>query len=83
MTLYTPLKSKKIQLGPRAVLDYDFGDGKTVVPIQNCKVFVHWLTENGKMRATYTMTFSTKLQGDVRLTNGLDTDCELLVVENA
>lgn len=81
--LYTPLKTERIKLAGKAVVDYDFGDGKIAVPLQNCKVYVHWLTENGKMRATYTMTFSTKLQGLARLTNGLDTDLDILVIDRA
>lgn len=80
--LYKQLQTKNIQLGSRSVLDYDFGEEAILVPAPNCKVFLHWLTEKGAIRSTFTMTYATKVCGKVRLTNGLDSDLSIQVLTN-
>jgi hypothetical protein len=79
MTLYKALKNSQIDLGANAVLDYDCGEGKILIPGPNSKVYVHWLTDKGQIRSTYTMTYATKLTGKLRLTNSnIDTKIQVL-----
>jgi hypothetical protein len=80
--LYKQLQIKNIQLGSRSVLDYDFGEEAILVPSPNCKVFLHWLTDKGNIRSTFTMTYATKVVGKVRLTNGLDKEVDIQVLTN-
>lgn len=80
MSLYKQLHTNNIQLGARSVLDYDFGEAAILVPSPKCKVFLHWLTDKGAIRSTFTMTYATKVEGKVRLTNGLDTNVDILVL---
>jgi hypothetical protein len=80
--LYKQLTTKQIQLVGNAVLDYDFGEEAILVPSPNCKVFLHWLTDKGNIRSTFTMTYATRVEGKVRLTNGLDKEVVIQVLTN-
>lgn len=80
--LYKQLQIKTIQMGGNSVLDYDFGEAAILVPSPNCKVFLHWLTEKGNIRSTFTMTYATKVTGKVRITNGLNTELTIQVLTN-
>jgi hypothetical protein len=82
MMLYKQLTTKQIQLGARSVLDYDFGEEAILVPSPESKVFLHWLTEKGAIRSTFTMTYATKVVGKVRLTNAKDTQVDIQVLTN-
>ena len=79
--LYQPLINHNIELGARAVLDWDCGEGAILIPDADSKIFVHWLTDKGNIKSTYTMTYDTKLVGKVRLTNGLDKKTNIHVVK--
>jgi hypothetical protein len=78
--LYKSVHTKPIQIGGNSVLEYDFGDEAILVPGPNSKVFLHWLTDKGNIRSTFTMTYATKVTGKVRLTNSKDTQVEILVL---
>jgi len=78
--LYKQLSTKHIQLGSRSVLDYDFGDEAIIIPSPDSKVFLHWLTDKGNIRSTFTMTYATKVIGKVRLTNAKDTQVDIQVL---
>jgi hypothetical protein len=78
--LYKSVHTKLIQIGSNAVLEYDFGDQAILVPSPNSKVFLHWLTDKGNIRSTFTMTYATKVSGKVRLTNGKDTQVDIQVL---
>jgi len=82
MSLYTPLTTRQIQLGSNSVLDQNFGEGAILVPSPNCKVFLHWLTDKGAIRSTFTMTYATRVEGKVRITNGLDEEVVIQVLTN-
>ena len=78
--LYKQLNTKPIQLGGRCVVDYDFGEAAILVPNPDSKVFLHWLTDKGAIRSTFTMTYATKVSGKVRLTNAKDTQVNIQVL---
>ena len=81
MSLYKQLHVDTIDLGSRAVLDQDFGeDGAILIPNGKAKIFVHWLTDKGNVRSTWTMTYASKITGKVRLTNGLDENTRIQVL---
>jgi hypothetical protein len=80
MSLYKQLHTNQLQLGGNSVLEYDFGDQAILVPSPNSKVFLHWLTDKGNIRSTFTMTYATKVTGKVRLTNAKDTQVDILVL---
>ena len=78
--LYKQLHNKPIHLGGRSVLDYDFGEVAILVPSPESKIFLHWLTEKGAIRSTFTMTYATRVSGKVRLTNAKDTQADIQVL---
>ena len=80
--LYKSLHTAQIQLGSRSVLEYDFGDASILVPSPDSKVFIHWLTDKGAIKSTFTMTYVTKISGKVRLTNAKDTQVDIHVLTN-
>lgn len=69
-----------MQLGARAVLQWECGAGVVIAPQNECKLFAHWQTEKGKLRATHTITAPTKVEGLVLLTNALDTDALFQII---
>jgi hypothetical protein len=79
--LYRALKNHTIQLGPRDSIEFDAGLGVVFVPQPNSKIFLHWLTDSGKLRQTYTMTFATRAEGQLKLINGLDKETTVQIVE--
>lgn len=78
--LYKSLHTKPIQLGGKSVLEYDFGESAILVPSPDSKVFLHWITDKGAIKSTFTMTYATRVSGKVRLTNGKDTKVDILVL---
>jgi hypothetical protein len=82
MSLYKQLHTQQIQIAGNAVLEQDFGESAILVPSPNCKVFLHWLTEKGNIRSTFTMTYATKVSGRVRITNGLNSELTIQVLTN-
>ena len=81
--LYQALKTTPIQLGGHVVLQWECGNGVVIMPQNECKIFAHGHTEKGKLKATYTITVPTRLEGLVLLTNALDTDAHFLVIHLA
>jgi hypothetical protein len=79
--LYQPLKNHTIQLGPKDSTELDAQNGVVLVPQSNAKIFLHWLTDSGKMRSTYTMTYATRVEGKVKLINGLDIQTTVHVIQ--
>jgi hypothetical protein len=69
---YQALKHKTISLAGKGQSEFDAGETATLIPDENSKVFIHWKTDNGKLAATYTMTFPTRIEGNVTLINALD-----------
>jgi hypothetical protein len=79
--LYQPLKNYFIQLGPKETKDLDAGGGVVLVPQSTSKIFLHWLTDSGKIRSTYTMTYATRVEGKLKVINGLDTATDIHVIQ--
>ena len=82
--LYQPLQTQSLHLAGRASLDgVDCGECAVLIPNPKSKIFVHWLTEKGNIRSTYTMEYATQIEGTVRLINGLDKETDVLLVKLA
>jgi hypothetical protein len=69
---YLALKHKTISLASKGQTEFNAGENTTLVPDENSKVFIHWKTDSGKLASTYTMTFPTRIEGNVTLINALD-----------
>jgi len=78
--LYRALKNSTIKMNGKETVEFDAGEGVVFVPHPNSKIYLHWLTDSGKMRQTYTMTFDTKVTGKVKLINGLDNPTSIHVI---
>ena len=77
---YQALQHKTLKLAGKAQIEYDAKDGAYLVPDENSKVFIHWKNDSGKILATYTMTFPTKIEGKVTLINALDKPCQIRAI---
>lgn len=78
--LYRSLKHQTITLGPKEDQEFDAGLGVVLVPQPNSKIFLHWFTDSGKLRQTYTMTFATQAEGKFKLINGLDKPTSIMAI---
>jgi hypothetical protein len=78
---YQALKHKPLKLEGKAQIELDAEDDALVlIPEEGNKVYLHWKTDTGKLAATYTMTFPTKVEGKVTLINALNTPAKITVV---
>jgi len=78
---YQALKHKSLKLESKAQLELDAEDDALIlIPEEGSKVYLHWKTDSGKLTATYTMTFPTKVEGKVTLINALDTSAKITVI---
>jgi hypothetical protein len=77
---YLALKHNKIKLANKADFTLNAGDGVVLVPQEGSKIYLHWLNDTGKLLATYTMTFPTRVEGDVKLINGLDKETSIQII---
>jgi hypothetical protein len=78
---YKALKHQTLKLEAKAQLDFNANEGVVLVPETDSKVFIHWLNDNNKLLATYTMTFPTQIVGQVKLINALDKQTQIKVIE--
>ena len=78
--LYRTLKNSTLKLDSKETIEFDAGEGVVFVPQPNSKIYLHWLTDSGKMRQTYTMTFDTKVTGKLKIINGLDSPTSIHVI---
>jgi hypothetical protein len=78
---YQALKHNRIKLANKAEYSLDAKDGVVLIPQDNSKIYLHWLTDSGKLATTYTMTFATRVEGQVKLINALDKETTVQIVE--
>ena len=72
-----------IKLGPKGQIEQDFGDqGAILIPGVKAKAYLHWLTDKGNIRSTFTMTYATKVVSKVKIINALDEDLAIQVLTN-
>ena len=70
---YIALKHKTLNLAAKGQFEIDAeSDSIILVPEEGSKIYLHWKTDTGKLVATYTMTFPTKIEGKVTMINALD-----------
>jgi hypothetical protein len=78
---YQALKHKLLTLEGKGQLELDAeDDALMLIPEEGSKVYLHWKTDSGKLAATYTMTFPTKVEGKVTLINALNTAAKITVI---
>lgn len=78
---YQALKHHTIKLAAKANTTIDAKEGVVLVPQEGAKIFVHWMNENGKLVNTYTLTYPTRIEGQVKLINGLDKETTVQIIE--
>ena len=78
---YQALKTNQLKLGAKSDSSIDAGDGSVLVPQDGSKVFLHWLNDSGKITTTYTMTYPTRVEGQVKLINGLDKETVIQIIK--
>lgn len=78
---YQALKHQTIKLPKKGTVQFDAGEGHAFVPAHDSKIYLHWENDSGKLVTTYTMTYTTKVWGKVKLINALDKDTSVLAVE--
>ena len=82
--LFVQLKTKWINLQPKEQQEIDFGqNGAILVPSPNSKVFIHWLTEKGNVRTTFTMTHPTKVFEKARIINGGTSQVDIQILNES
>jgi hypothetical protein len=79
--LHRALKNTVINLNSKESVDFDASTGVVFVPQQGSKIFLHWMTDKGNIRSTYTMTYATWVEGKVKLINGLDVQTTVHVIQ--
>lgn len=77
---YLPMKHKTIHLKSKAQIEIDTGLGMVLIPNDGDKLFLHWKSDTGKLMATYTMTFPTKVEGNITIINALDKDASIRAI---
>jgi hypothetical protein len=79
--LFQALKHNTVQLPAKGEHILDAQNGVVLVPQPNSKIYLHWLTDSGKLRQTYTMTYPTRVESKLKLINGLDTPTSVQVIQ--
>ena len=79
--LHRALKNTVINLSSKETLEFDAGTGVVFVPQAESKIFLHWMTDKGNIRSTYTMTYPTWVEGKLKIINGLDATTSLHVIQ--
>jgi hypothetical protein len=79
--LHRALKNTVISLSGKETLEFDAGTGVVFVPQQGSKIFLHWMTDKGNIRSTYTMTYPTWVEGKLKIINGLDATTSVHVIQ--
>ena len=80
--LYKQLDTKWIKLDPKQSVEYDAGEGAILVSPNDGKVFLHWLTDKGNVKATFTMICATLVNGKIKVINGTDHHLDIRVLED-
>ena len=80
--LYKQLETKWIKLEPRQSVEYDAGEGAILIPPDRSKVFLHWLTDKGNVKTTFTMMYATLVSGKLKVINGSDHHLDIRLIEH-
>ena len=78
---YRALKNHFIKVPGKGEQDYDAGEGAVLVPPAGSKVFLHWLTDNGKLAATYTLEYATLVQNKFKIINNKSDPVQIHCIE--
>lgn len=80
--LYKQLDTHWIKLDPKQSVEFDAGEGAVLIPPNNSKVFLHWLTDKGNVKATFTMVCATLVNGKMKVINGSDHHLDVRVIKD-
>jgi hypothetical protein len=78
---YTPLKNQYIKLAANEQTEFDAKDGVVLVPSLDSKLYVHWVNENGKVTATYTLSYATLVQNKLKIINGSNSQASIHIID--
>lgn len=79
--LYTELHNKPIKLPKKGTVEIDAGEGAILVPLDNGKIFLHWVNDKGQINNTHQLRFSTKVTKKLRLVNGESRDLQVMQID--
>lgn len=71
--MYKSLKTENIVLEAKEEAIFKADKSVVFVPHWNSKIYLHWLTEDGLIKNTFTMTYATKVEGKIKLINASTT----------
>jgi hypothetical protein len=78
---YKALKNNYIKLDANKDTLLDAGDGVILIPEKDAKIYVHWLTDSGKVTATYTVDYATLVTQKVKLINAQSNPVRIHCIE--
>ena len=78
---YRALKNNYIKLDANKDTLLDAGDGVILIPEKDSKVYVHWLSNSGKITTTCTVDYATLVTQTVKLINAQNTPIRVHCIE--
>lgn len=79
--IYQALNNRILVLGSKETQEFDAGSGTILIPDDGSRVYIHWFTDTGKMRASFTMTYATKITERVKLINANNTPVRIRAID--
>ena len=80
--LYKQLGTNWIKLDVKESIEFNAGEGAILIPPADSKVFLHWLTDKGNVKATFTMICATLVTGKIKVINGSPNHLDIRVIND-
>lgn len=80
--LYKQLDTNWIKLNVKESVEFDAGEGTILIPPADSKVFLHWLTDKGNVKTTFTMICATLVTGKIKVINGSNCHLDIRVLKD-
>jgi len=78
---YKALKNNYIKLDANKDTLLDASDGVVLIPEKDAKIYVHWLTDSGKITTTCTVDYATLVTQKVKLINAQSKPIQIHCIE--
>lgn len=79
--LYKELNNQILTIPSKGSITIDAGTGVVLIPANNDKIFLNWLTDKGNIFATHTLVYSTLVLNKVKLINNQSHEAKVHQVE--
>ena len=79
--LYKELNNQILTIPSKGSITIDAGTGVVLIPANNDKIFLNWLTDKGNILATHTLVYSTLVSNKVKLINNQSHEAKVHQVE--